>query len=319
MRSCLRPYKQEHGASNIWAVAGPASAGGKALLANDPHLPFALPSVWYLARLAGPEGELAGATSPGFPAMILGHNGRAAWGLTTSDIDVEDLFVERVDPADPNRYLAPDGSLPFVVREETIRVKGGEPETLTVRLTRHGPVISDLAGVPSPAANEAGAADGSVVMALAAPYLEADDRTPDALFGVNDATDWAGFLAAARLTTSPQQNVFYADRDGHIGYVAAGRIPWRGSSGGWLPRAGWTGADDWRGFIPFEDHPQAYDPPSGRLVNANNAPPRSDLRWPISRHLGSGFPGREDRAAAVRRAAADASRRRRRCKWTACR
>ena len=162
--------------------AGPATASGRPILANDPHLPFALPGVWYLARLVSPARELAGATSPGFPAMILGHNGRIAWGLTTSDIDVEDLFVERVDPADPARYLAPGGSLPFVVRQEVIGVKGGEPETLTVRLTRHGPVISDLAGLPSSAANQAGAAEESVVMALAAPYLEADDRTPDALF-----------------------------------------------------------------------------------------------------------------------------------------
>ena len=98
---------------------------GKPILANDPHLDLGAPILWYLARVVTPEGSVKGATIPGFPAVMLGQNDRIAWGITNADTDVQDLFVETIDPADPNRYLTPDGAEPFVTREETIHVKGG--------------------------------------------------------------------------------------------------------------------------------------------------------------------------------------------------
>ena len=286
------PPGRPRGASNAWVVAGTRTASGKPILANDPHLGFTLPVPWYLARVITPKGELAGATSPGFPAVVLGHNARIAWGLTSSDIDVEDIFLERVDPADPGRYEAPGGSRTFVGRDEVIAVKGAPAETLTVRSTRHGPVISDLSGLaasaPPSLSADAGVAQ-PVLAALAATYLSGYDRTANALIGLNRASDWREFLAAANEAAAPQQNVFYADVDGHIGFISAGRIPLRPAGGGRMPVPGWTGAADWVGFVPSDGLPQAFDPPSGYLVNANNRPVPHDYPWPISGSWDAGF------------------------------
>jgi len=280
MAAMAEPPGEAHGASNVWVLAGHRTATGKPLLANDPHLAFTLPLPWYLARLSTPDGEVAGATSPGFPALILGHNDRVAWGLTTSDIDVEDVFVERIDPSDPGRYLAPGGTLPFDRREETIAVKGQAPEVLVVRRSRHGPVISDVAG--------GGAADGTV-LALAATWLAEHDSTADGLFELGRARDARDVLAAAAKATAPQQNLFYADVDGRIGWIAAGQIPLRPPGGGRLPAEGWTGAADWRGFVPVAGWPQATEPRSGVLINANNRPVPPDWPWPINGSWDVGF------------------------------
>ncbi len=142
----LPPGVGPQAASNNWVVDGAHSQSGKPLLANDPHLDFAAPGVWYLARIETPGLTLAGVTAPGTPFVIIGHNEHIAWGFTTTGSDVEDLFIERPDPTDPSRYLAPAGPLPFITRQEAIAVRGGAPVTLTVRETRHGPVISDVAG-----------------------------------------------------------------------------------------------------------------------------------------------------------------------------
>ncbi|HYN37798.1 MAG TPA: penicillin acylase family protein, partial [Rhodospirillales bacterium] len=278
------------GASNAWVVSGGRTATGAPILASDPHLGFALPSTWYLARIVTPYGTLAGATAPGFPAMVFGRNDRIAWGITSSDIDVEDVFVDQIDPADSGRYLAPGGPLPFVSREETISVRGQDPEMLPVRLTRHGPVISDLAGLPDGIGPRTGGPNGSgVVLALAATSLAEDDRTADALFDLARTRDVDGFLAAAARATAPQQNVFYADVDGRVGFVAAGRIPVRPQPGSGLPVEGWSGANDSPGFLPFEAQPQAFDPPSGVLVNANNRPAPPDWPYPIDGAWDAGF------------------------------
>lgn len=277
------------GASNAWVVSGSQTESGAPILANDPHLAFALPSTWYLAHLVTPEGTLAGASAPGFPAMILGRNDRIAWGITSSDIDVEDVFVERVDPQQPGRYLTPGGSEPFGAHEETIAVQGQEPELLLVRETRHGPVISDLAGLPDDAARAGAPVGAEVVLSLAATWLGDDDRTPDALFGLASTGDPDAFRKAAAEAVAPQQNVFYADVDGNIGFVSAGRIPDRPEGGGRLPSEGWSGAHDWRGFLPFEAQPQALNPLSGMLVNANNRPVPAGWPVPITGAWDPGF------------------------------
>jgi penicillin amidase len=239
-----------------------------------------------LARIVTLQGELAGATAPGFPALVLGHNTRIAWGITGSEIDVEDVFIERIDTDAPDRYLAPGGTRPFLTRQEVIGVKGAAAEHLTVRATRHGPVISDLTGLFAPASS--GGA-GPHVLALAATYLGDLDGTTDALVTLNRARNWQEFLAAAEQVAAPQQNVFYADVSGHIGFVSAGHIPVRPSGGGKMPAPGWTGVFDWSGFVPFDGLPSAFDPPSGHLANANNRTVSQNHSWPILGAWDDGF------------------------------
>ena len=250
--------------SNAWVVAGNRTTTGAPLLANDPHLGLQAPGVWYLAHLRAPETELVGATMAGVPGIVLGHNGTIAWGFTNTGADVQDLFVERPDPEDPARYLTPGGSAPFETREEIIRIKGAPALTLTVRETRHGPVISDLmpdAGRLVP---------GGGVAALAWTALAEDDRAAQALLGIARAQDWPQFVEALRAVGAPIQNVHYADTSGRIGFIAPGRVPIRKKGDGRWPVPGWTGAYDWDRWIPFEALPRALDPPDGVLFNANN-------------------------------------------------
>jgi penicillin amidase len=251
-------------ASNEWVVAGARTASGKPLLTNDPHLGLGAPGIWYLARIETPNLTLAGATAPGSPAVVLGHNGNIAWGFTTTNADTWDLFIERVHPDDPGRYLAPEGARAFETRSQTMKVKGQPDILLTFRATRHGPILSDL----SAAARSI--APPEHVMALATPSLQVVDKTPAALFALNRATDWNGFVAAMHDWHGPMQNIVYADRAGHIGFYSPGLLPRRPNGDGWLPRPGWTGEHDWDGFVPFADLPHAADPSTGLFFNANN-------------------------------------------------
>jgi len=255
-------------ASNSWILAGALTASGKPLLANDPHLALSAPGQWYLVRIETPERTWAGATAPGVPFLIAGHNGRIAWGFTSTHSDTQDLFVERIDPADPARYLTPTGSQAFETREETIAILGEEPDVIPVRSTRHGPVISDAV---EEAANAARKAEGEhAVLSLAWPALRADDRTAEALFAINHARNWAEFQAATADFHSPQQNIVYADTSGTIGFAAPARVPVRKRGDGRLPVPGWSGEFDWDGFIPFADLPMRVNPPAQRVVVANN-------------------------------------------------
>ncbi|MHB1219231.1 MAG: penicillin acylase family protein, partial [Alphaproteobacteria bacterium] len=277
------------GASNMWALAGSHTDTGAPILANDPHLGANVPSQWYLARIETPDGTLAGGTAPGVPFVVLGRNARIAWGFTSSQADVEDLFIETEVPGDPASYVTPDGSQPFETREERIRVKGEEDALVIVRATRHGPVISD-------ALKDGDRLDGAI-LALSAPYLMEPDRSAAAVQGLNRARDWDDVLAAMQNFDALQQNVFYADVDGHIGYVAPGRIPIRKSGDGFLPADGASGADDWTGFIPYDELPRAYDPPAGWLANANNRPAGRDYPYYLARDWDE--PYRYDRIVAL--------------------
>ena len=257
-------------ASNEWVVAGSRSQSGKPLLANDPHLGLSAPGMWHLARIVTPDFTASGAALPGQPFFMVGQNGHMSWGLTTTHADVQDLFIERLDPADPDRYLTPEGSAAFETRDETIRVRFADPQTFSVRTTRHGPVVSDLS--PDAAAV---AGDGHVV-ALSFAALRDDDRTAEAAFRMNTATSVAEFRAALRDFHAPMQNVVYAHTDGSIGFVAAGRLPIRPGGPGIRPVPGWNGQHDWAGFVPFEELPQRQNPADGVIVNANNrVAPRS--------------------------------------------
>ena len=251
--------------SNNWVVAGGRSASGKPLLANDPHLGLSAPPVWYFAQLSAPDFNVIGATLPGVPGVILGHNERIAWGFTNTGPDVQDLYIEKLDAA--GGYVAPDGPRPFQVVEETIRVKGGEPERLRVRISRHGPVISDVSRTAQDEAPR------GHVIAFAWTALAEDDRSLQAAVKLARARDWGGFLDAARDFHSPQQNIVYADIDGNIGFIAAGRVPLRKPDNdlkGMAPAPGWLEKYDWSGYIPFDQLPRSFNPASGAVVTANH-------------------------------------------------
>ncbi len=254
------PFTLPDSASNAWAVDGSHSATGAPLLAGDPHLAFGFPSIWYLARIETPTETLVGATAPGVPFLVLGHNGRIAWSFTTTGADTQDLFAET--PVDDSHYQAPDGPRPYTLREERIHVRGAPDEVLTVRETRHGPVISDLAPGKGP------------VLALAASELMAGDTAAAGLLALNQAKTVAEAGEAAEKITSPVQNLMVADGKA-IGLFVTGRVPIRAGGDGARVAPGADGSHDWTGFASGARLPRYVSPASGRLVNANDriAPP----------------------------------------------
>ncbi|MDE1900690.1 MAG: penicillin acylase family protein [Alphaproteobacteria bacterium] len=255
----------DHAASNEWVVGGALTQTGKPMLANDPHLGLEAPILWYLARIVTPQGSVKGATVPGLPIVLLGENDHVAWGFTTTGSDVEDLFVETIDPKDPSRYMTPDGSAPFATREEIIHVKGGKDVVLHVRVTRHGPVISDVSK------DAASVAKPGQVVALAFTGLGDKDRTAESLLRIDDAPDAAALIDALKLYQAPPQNIVYADDKGAFGYINPGIVPVRKSGDGLMPADGASGDDDWVGTVPFDELPQVADPAAGYVFNANNA------------------------------------------------
>lgn len=255
--------------SNNWVVSGAHTRSGKPLLANDPHLGLQAPALWYVARLQAPGLDVTGATLPGAPLVVLGHNKRIAWGFTNTAPDVQDLYIERVAPGNPGQYQTPDGWADFETRTEIIHVKGENDVTLTVRATRHGPVLSDVAEPLVAAAKPLGA---QYVVAFQWTALRPDDRTFQGGLKLGQASDWNSFLAAMRDFHAPQQNIVYADVDGNIGYIAPGRVPLRRADNdlkGLAPAPGWEARYDWTGFVPFEQLPRSYNPPTGMIVTAN--------------------------------------------------
>lgn len=254
------PFTQPSRASNAWAVDGRHTETGAPLLAGDPHLALGFPSIWYLARIDTPEGTLAGATSPGIPLMVLGHNSHIAWTFTTNGADAQDVFIET--PVDPDHYETPDGPRPYTVHEERIRVRGAPDEVLRVRETRHGPVISDLLDTKG------------TVLAVAMGNLQPGDTAAEGLLELNRATTVQEAGRAAARITSPVQNLMIADRD-TIGMFVTGRVPIRKAGDGAMPVAGADGTHDWVGWASGEQLPHFVAPASGVLVNANErvAPP----------------------------------------------
>ena len=271
---------QKREASNEWVLSGAHAVSGKPLLANDPHLALTFPGIWYLARLVGPGFDIRGASSPGSPAIVLGHNGTIGWGFTTTNLDSQDLFVERVDPTDPGRYITPDGARPFAVREETINVLWGEPVSLRVRQTRHGVVIDDFLARRDDPANLSPAGH---VLALQATALDGADTSGEGFARLGLAQNWEEFQTAARKIVSPMQNMVYADTAGNTGLLSPARVPIRRKGDGSMPVPGWTGEFDWAGFVPFDALPRAYNPASGILVNANARVVPDNYRYFISR------------------------------------
>jgi penicillin G amidase len=236
------PFTLPASASNEWAVDGRHTATGAPLLAGDPHLAFGFPSIWYLARIDIPGHVLAGATAPGVPFLVIGHNERIAWTFTSTDADVQDVFIEPADAA-------------FTVREERIGIRGQPDEVLTVRETRHGPVISDLDNKDGP------------VLAVAMGNLQPDDTAAAGLLALNRAISVAQAGESAAAIMSPVQNLLVADRQ-TIGLFTTGRIPVRAAGDGSAPVPG-DGSHDWTGWLSGDQLPHIIAPASGRLINAN--------------------------------------------------
>ena len=255
--------------SNNWVVHGSHTETGKPLLANDPHLKLSAPALWYFARLDAPGLKVAGATMPGLPFVVLGQNERVAWGFTNTGPDVQDLYIERIKPDDPAQYQTPEGWAKFDSHAETIKVKGGADVLFTVRATRHGPVISD-SGV---AAGLTGNADKpSYALAMRWTALDADATTLHAGLALAKVRSVAEFIAASARYQAPMQNMVVADVDGHIGMVAAGRVPLRKAENdlkGQVPSPGWDARYDWAGFVEAGETPRETDPERGWIATAN--------------------------------------------------
>ena len=253
------PFTQTETASNEWAVDGTHTQSGKPLLAGDPHLAFGYPPIWYLARIDTPDETLAGATAPGVPFLVLGHNGHIAWTFTNTGADVQDVFIET--PVGADQYATPDGPRQFETHEERIRVRGGADEVLTVRATRHGPVISDL-DPPDP---HAGAGR---LLAVAMTNLLPGDTAANGLLALNRARSLDEAGAAAVRISSPVQNLLVADAT-RIGLFTTGRVPIRRAGDGAMPVDGADGVHDWTGLADSTTLPRIVAPASGMLVNAN--------------------------------------------------
>lgn len=253
--------------SNNWVVHGSRTVTGSPLLANDPHLGLTTPAIWYFTHLSTPAGDAIGSSLPGVPGVVLGHNGHIAWGFTNTGPDTQDLYIEKIDPSDPGRYITPGGPAPFKMREETIRVKGQADVVLNVRETRHGPVISDVN------AAAARAVDQGYVLSFAWTALMPEDRSADSLIGLDGVRDWNTFVENFRSYVGPQQSIVYADKTGNIGFLAPGQIPKRKPENdlrGMSPAPGWDARYDWDGFVPFDELPRAFNPASGKVVTANH-------------------------------------------------
>lgn len=247
--------------SNNWVIGGSRTASGKPLLANDMHLKMGIPAIWYENHLSAKDYQVTGVSFPGMPGVIAGHNGHVAWGFTNGFPDVQDLYIEHIRRAESGgvQYEYKGEWLDAVVLNETIQVYRGESVNEEVIITRHGPIINNLA--PDLA--------GEQPLAMRWTALE-PDRMLDGIAAMNRARNCIEFREALRYWMAPVQNTVYADTDGNIGYSYPGKVPIRNNWDGRLPVPGWSGEYEWDGYIPFEKLPHLYNPPQGYVASANN-------------------------------------------------
>ena len=253
--------------SNNWALSGKLTASGKPLLANDPHLGLSAPAIWYFAHLDAPGLNVLGGTLPGIPAVVLGRAEKFAWSFTNTNPDVQDLYIEQIDPNNPGMYRGPDGLLPFKVRQEIIDVKGAPSVNFIVKETRHGPVISD-----SYARAKRAIDTDRFALALRWTALDIENQSVAGLLDLNRAKDMEAFKQSLRKNYAPMQNVVMADIDGNIAYQAAGVAPKRllhHGLYGVAPAPGWEKQYDWNGYVPFEQLPASNNPEQGWIATAN--------------------------------------------------
>ncbi len=251
----LRAGSEFQPGSNAWVVSGKLTASGKPILANDPHLEWSIPATWYQVHLKAPGLDVTGVSLPGLPCVIIGHNARVAWGVTNLGFDVQDLYVEKIDPQ-TGRYLFRGQVEQARSESEWIRVKGARAVEFRQWVTRHGPVAFSENGHYFTLRWTATEPDGFVF-----PFLDIDR-----------AGNWSDFTAAVARYPGPGQNFVYADVDGNIGYQAAGRLPIRKNYNGDVPSDGSSGDFEWEGYIPFSQMPTSYNPARGWVVTANQNP-----------------------------------------------
>ncbi len=280
--------------SNSWAISGEHTNSGLPLLANDPHLSVQLPAIWYENGLhcypknRDCELDVVGFSFAGSPYIVIGHNSYIAWGFTNMGPDVQDLFIEKINPSNPNQYEV-DGEWKDMDRvTEIIEVAGSEPIIIEVRSTHHGPIVSDRS-YPinlNPEEDQVSFADEARIelpdnfsVSLSWPAL-----IPGSTFvGIRDfnyAKNWDEFREASRLFDVPAQNLLYADIDGNIAYQSPGKLPMRAEGQlGDLPIPGWLSENDWLGFVPFEELPYTINPSSGYIITANQSV-HPEQPWP---------------------------------------
>lgn len=263
--------------SNSWAVSGQLTDTEMPYLANDPHLGAQMPAIWYEVGLHCNQKsescpyEVTGFSFAGVPGVVIGHNDRIAWGFTNLGPDVQDLYIERINPENPNQYEVNGEWVDMQLVDETVQVAGGEAVEMTVRYTRHGPIISDTTYL-SEDFNQTVGIDLPQPYAIALRWTALEpNRIFRAIWQFNRAENWDEFREATRDFTAPAQNLIYADVDGNIGYQMPGNIPIRANGDGSLPVPGWTDDYEWTGYIPFEELPFTLNPPQGYIVTANNS------------------------------------------------
>ncbi|ODB36262.1 hypothetical protein BB427_16155 [Pseudoalteromonas sp. BMB] len=281
-------FSEEGIGSNAWAVSGKFTNSGLPYLAGDPHLGVEMPSVWYLAEIQGDRLHVTGATYPGVPIVLMGHNDSIAWSTTNMYADTQDLYLERINPLNENQYELDGKWLDMDIRDEVIHVKPNFPAFLTdpitpvswqVRSTRNGPLISDVN------------TQASTPVALRWTALDKQDKTFQSFLEVNYANNWNSFKAALSDYSAPAINFVYADVHGDIGLFGAGKVPIRGDSDGRLPTPGWHSRYDWRGYIPFTELPQQLNPKEGYIVNANSKNHSDDYPYLVANHWGLSYRG----------------------------
>jgi penicillin G amidase len=278
--------------SNSWVIAGNRTDTGAPLLANDPHLGIQMPAIWYEMGLhcvpltAVCPYDVVGATFPGAPGVIIGHNGRIAWGVTNLGPDVQDLFIQKINPQDPNQYEYLGEWEDMQIIQELVQIAGQEqPVVVNVRLTRHGPIINDVVG-----GTEQDWAFGWQPLSLSWTALEGGEMTLlRSILLLNRAQNWDEFRFALSFWDVPSQNFVYADVEGNIGYQSPGRIPIRAQGDGSIPVPGWTGEYEWVDTIPFYELPYSFNPPEGYILTANNAVVEPHYPYFISRDWDPGY------------------------------
>jgi penicillin amidase len=253
--------------SNNWALSGKLTTSGKPLLANDPHLGLSAPAIWYMAHLDAPGLNVIGATLPGIPAVVLGRTDKFAWSFTNTGPDVQDLYIEQLDPKNPGVYRSPEGPIAFKVRQEIIDIKGESPLRFLVKETRHGPVISE-----SYARAKRAIDTDRFALSLRWTALDIENQSVAGLLDMNHAKDVDAFKRALRKNYAPMQNVVIADTDGNISLQTAGVAPKRTLHQGLYgvaPALGWEKQYDWTGYIPFDQLPNSNNPDSNWIATAN--------------------------------------------------
>ena len=295
MESVLGPSGSGIG-SNNWVLAGSRTSTGKPFLANDMHLGEQMPSIWYENGLhCSPKGpdcpfEVTGYSFASVPGVVVGHNDRIAWGFTNVGPDVLDLYIEKVNPDNPNQYEVNGQWVDMTLVHETLLVAGSDPVELTVRYTRHGPVIWDNPDAQSTEQNTWGV-DLPANFAISMRWTALEPvNIVRAVLGFDRAQNWDEYRQAAMYFTAPSQNMVFADVDGNIGYQTPGNIPIRlpGHTGEY-PVPGWTDDYEWQGYIPFDQLPTTYNPSAGYIATANNAVVDSSYPYNLTPDWDYGF------------------------------